>query len=158
MVSYMRRLPRAHEPGTTFHYNTGETDLVGMLVSKATGKSLAAVRLGEDLEALRHGARRGLDARSAAGHERGGCCISMTLRDYARFGQFILEGGKAGGPEAPGRSCPTAGWPKRPASSITGGALPQGIGYGYFWWVGSSGGFAASASSASPSPPSPPTG
>jgi hypothetical protein len=26
---------------------------------------------------------------------------------------------------------------------ITGGAPPQGIGYGYFWWVGSSGGFSA---------------
>jgi CubicO group peptidase (beta-lactamase class C family) len=29
--------------------------------------------------------------------ERGGCCISMTLRDYARVGQFILDGGKARG-------------------------------------------------------------
>ena len=33
-----------------------------------------------------------------AGLERGGCCISsMTLRDYARIGLFMLGGGKAGG-------------------------------------------------------------
>ena len=28
LVSYMRRLPRQNPPGTTFNYNTGETDLV----------------------------------------------------------------------------------------------------------------------------------
>ena len=41
MVSYLRKLPRAHEPGSTFNYNTGETDLVGVLVFKATGKTMA---------------------------------------------------------------------------------------------------------------------
>ena len=41
MVSYLRKLPRAHEPGTQFNYNTGETDLVGVLVSEATGETLA---------------------------------------------------------------------------------------------------------------------
>jgi CubicO group peptidase (beta-lactamase class C family) len=41
IVSYMRTLPRANEPGTKFTYNTGETDLVGILVSNAVGKSLS---------------------------------------------------------------------------------------------------------------------
>jgi hypothetical protein len=41
MVSYLRKLPAGPRPGSTFNYNTGETDLVGVLVSKATGKSLA---------------------------------------------------------------------------------------------------------------------
>ena len=41
LVAYMSRLPRAHEPGTFFNYNTGETDLVGILVSNAVGKSLS---------------------------------------------------------------------------------------------------------------------
>jgi CubicO group peptidase (beta-lactamase class C family) len=41
IVSYMKALPRANEPGTKFHYNTGETDLVGILVSNAVGKSLS---------------------------------------------------------------------------------------------------------------------
>src|SRR3546814_8134296 len=31
------------------------------------------------------------------GHEISGCCMSARLRDYARFGQFILGGGVAGG-------------------------------------------------------------
>ncbi|MGZ6049870.1 MAG: serine hydrolase domain-containing protein, partial [Phenylobacterium sp.] len=39
MVSYLRKLPREHAPGAAWHYNPGETDLVGVLVSKATGES-----------------------------------------------------------------------------------------------------------------------
>jgi CubicO group peptidase (beta-lactamase class C family) len=41
IVSYMKALPRANEPGTKFHYNTGETDLAGILVANAVGKSLS---------------------------------------------------------------------------------------------------------------------
>src|SRR5262249_21731411 len=41
IVSYMRRLPRANPPGSKFHYDTGETDLVGVLVTNAVGKGLA---------------------------------------------------------------------------------------------------------------------
>ena len=40
-VAYMRTLPRAHPPGTVWHYNTGETNLIGVLVSSATHKPLA---------------------------------------------------------------------------------------------------------------------
>jgi len=32
-----------------------------------------------------------------AGIERGGCCLSITLRHYARLGMFMDEGGRAGG-------------------------------------------------------------
>jgi CubicO group peptidase (beta-lactamase class C family) len=44
-----------------------------------------------------------------SGHERGGCCLSMTLGDYARFGQFMLNGGIARGRQ----SCPPDGSPRR---------------------------------------------
>ena len=40
-VSYMRKLPRAHPPGGVWDYNTGETNLTGVLVTEATEKSLA---------------------------------------------------------------------------------------------------------------------
>ncbi len=36
LVSYLRRLPREAPPGTRWHYSTGETNLVGILVSEAT--------------------------------------------------------------------------------------------------------------------------
>lgn len=41
-VSYMRRLSRATPPGSNWVYKTGETHLLGVLVSAATGQSLSA--------------------------------------------------------------------------------------------------------------------
>jgi CubicO group peptidase (beta-lactamase class C family) len=80
----------------------------------------------------------GVWVEDVAGHERGGCCISMTLRDYARFGQFMLDGGKAGG-----RQVVSAGWVADATADHV--KLPPGEGarsYGYFWWL-FPGGYAA---------------
>jgi CubicO group peptidase (beta-lactamase class C family) len=124
VVSYMRRLPREAAPGTKFLYKTGETDLAGILLSNAVGMPLA------DYLSLKiwkpYGMEQdGIWIEDIAGHERGGCCISMTLRDYGRFGQFVLDGGKAGGVDVL-----PAGWIED-ATSPHVKAPP----YGYFWWL-----------------------
>src|SRR5215475_11742721 len=132
IVSYMRRLPREREPGSTFHYNTGETDLVGILVSNAVGKSLSDY-LSEKIWKSYGMERDAVWMVDVANHERGGCCLAMTLGDYARFGQFILEGGKAGG-----RPVVPEGWVREATTArITNGGPPGG--YGYLWWIGANG-------------------
>jgi CubicO group peptidase (beta-lactamase class C family) len=72
-----------------------------------------------------------------AGIERVGCCISATLRDYARFGLFIAKGdaGPAGAVLPTGwiDEARTAVWP----------ATDLGSGYGWFWWVREDGGYEA---------------
>lgn len=143
IVSYMRRLPRAAPPGEQFAYKTGETDLAGVLVSRAVGKPLSAY-LSERIWAPYGMERDGVWLDDAAGHERGGCCISMTLRDYARFGQFMLDGGRIGS-----RAVVPAGWVADATSARVEFNdkmhLPSGMperGYGYFWWI-LNGGFAA---------------
>jgi CubicO group peptidase (beta-lactamase class C family) len=127
IVSYMRRLPRADAPGTRFVYKTGETDLTGVLVAKAVGKPLA------DYLSEKIWSPYGMEQDAAwlddpAGAQHGGCCISMTLRDYARFGQFMLDGGKAGGV-----AVLPPGW----IADATTAHIPYrgGQGYGYFWWI-----------------------
>ena len=92
----MRTLPRAHPPGTMFNYNTGETDLVGILLARAVGKGLAEYASEKIWKPY------GMEADAAwvtdpGGLERGGCCISMTLRDYGRVGQFVLDDGVVDG-------------------------------------------------------------
>src|SRR5438477_316887 len=124
VVSYMRHLPREAEPGTKFVYNTGQTDLAGILVSNATGKPLAQY-LSEKIWAPFGMEQDAIWIEDAAGHERGGCCMSMTLRDYGRLGLFMLEGGKAGG-----RPVVPAGWVADATS-----AHVQKHGYGFFWWM-----------------------
>ncbi|HEY5410537.1 MAG TPA: serine hydrolase, partial [Caulobacteraceae bacterium] len=137
VVSYMRHLPRAAPPGTRFHYDTGETDLAGILLSDAVGESISRYLsakiwrpFGMESDALW--------VEDIAGHERGGCCISMTLRDYARFGLFMLGDGMAGG-----RRVLPKGWvadATRPHVADVGEG--PGLGYGYFWWT-QPGGFEA---------------
>jgi CubicO group peptidase (beta-lactamase class C family) len=135
IVSYMRRLPRATTPGSAFHYDTGETDLVGVLVSNAVGKSLAEYA-SEKIWKPYGMEQDGIWIVDRAGHERGGCCMSMTLRDYARIGQFILDGGRTDD----GRQVLPAGW----TSEATTKRIDNGEGgYGYFWWIRREGGFAA---------------
>jgi CubicO group peptidase (beta-lactamase class C family) len=137
IVSYMRRLPRADPPGARWVYKTGETDLAGILVSNAVGRPLADY-LSEKIWAPFGMEQDAIWVEDVAGHERGGCCISMTLRDYARFGQFMLEGGKAGGV-----AVLPPGWVADATSEHA--KLPPGEGeggYGYFWWL-VPGGYAA---------------
>lgn len=128
VVSYMRKLEREVEPGTRFHYSTGETDLVGILVENAVGKTLseyASDRLWKPIGMEQDGIWISDDE----GRDRGGCCMSMTLRDYGRFGQFILEGGVARG----ARIVPE--WWTKEATTPQIGKSPSFAGYGYFWWM-----------------------
>src|SRR3546814_7998480 len=41
-VSYMKRLPREAPAGSKWVYKTGETNLIGVLVSSASGKTRSA--------------------------------------------------------------------------------------------------------------------
>ncbi len=135
LVSYMRRLPREAEPGTKFVYKTGETDMAGILVANATGKGLADY-LSEKVWKPYGMERDAIWMVDRGGMERGGCCMSMTLRDYARVGLFTLEGGKVRGkqivPEAYLREA-TTDQIKPPVEGE----------YGYFWWIRGADGYAA---------------
>jgi CubicO group peptidase (beta-lactamase class C family) len=130
----MRKLPRAHPPGTKFVYNTGETDLTGLLVSTAVGKPLSTY-LSEKIWQPFGMEQDAVWMTDQGGHERGGCCLSMTLRDYARLGQFLLEDGVAQGkPMVPER------WVELATSYQNDFGKERG--YGFFMWI-IPGGYAA---------------
>ena len=129
-VAYMRKLPRADPPGSKFVYKTGETNLIGVLVRRATKKKLSEY-LSEKVW-RRYGMER--DAfwmTDQSGAEVSGCCLSVSLRDYARIGQMSLEGGKGIVP---------AGWF---ADATKSHATHPGGGYGYQWWTIPGGYYAA---------------
>lgn len=135
-VSYMRTLPREAPAGSKWVYKTGETNLIGVLVSSATGKTLSQY-LSEKVWkpfGMEHDA---VWMVGATNHEISGCCISATLRDYARFGEFILGGGKAGG-----KDVLPDGWLAQATVKQADIAFP-GRGYGFQWWTNDDGSFAA---------------
>jgi CubicO group peptidase (beta-lactamase class C family) len=135
-VSYMRKLPREVPAGTKWVYKTGETNLIGVLVSSATKKKLADY-LSEKIWAPFGMEQDASWLLGSTGHEISGCCLQASTRDYARFGQFILDGGKVAG-----KDVLPEGWLAQATVKQTGVDVP-GRGYGFQWWTNDDGSFAA---------------
>ena len=128
ILELMRALPRAGEPGTIWNYNTGETQVVGELIRAAVQRPVAQY-LSE-----RIWANYGMESdatwwlESADGQEIGGSGLSATLRDYGRFGLFVLGGGIVGE-----RRILPEGWVAEAGSPKTIGG--RQVDYGYMWWI-----------------------
>ncbi|NNC59926.1 MAG: serine hydrolase [Erythrobacter sp.] len=135
-VSYMRTLPREAPAGEKWVYKTGETNLIGVLVSEATGKPLAEY-LSEKVWRPFGMAQDATWLLGSTGHEISGCCIQATTRDMARFGLFVLGGGMVGDT----RVVPE-GWFAAATTKQADIGAP-GKGYGYQWWTNDDGSFAA---------------
>lgn len=81
-------------PGTYFEYQSGTSELLGLVVARATKRPLAQyaseklwIPLGAERDAL-----WSLDA--AEGLEKAYCCFNARARDFAKLGQFLLNNGK----------------------------------------------------------------
>jgi CubicO group peptidase (beta-lactamase class C family) len=131
-VSYMRKLPREAPAGSKWVYKTGETNLIGVLVSTATKKKLS------DYASEKIWKPFGMEQEATwllggTGHEISGCCIQAATRDFARFGMFILTGGADVLPKD---------WLAQATTRQADIGVP-GKGYGYQWWTYDDGSFAA---------------
>jgi CubicO group peptidase (beta-lactamase class C family) len=133
-VSYMRKLPREAPAGSKWVYKTGETNLIGVLVSSATKKMLSAY-LSEKVWAPFGMEQDASWLLGSTGHEISGCCLQASTRDFARFGLFIVNGALING-----KSILPDDWlPQATTDQVKG----QGGGYGYQWWTNPDGTFAA---------------
>ncbi len=122
-VTYARTLTREAPAGEKWVYKTLETNLLGDLVAAATGQSLASYAKSKIVDPA--GFAGGLFwMNDLSGRNIGGCCISLRLSDYARMGQFALEGGQ---PSVPVGWFGSAGAPQVD--------FGDGYGYGYQWWT-----------------------
>ena len=134
VLALMRGLNSEQLPGSQFNYNTGDTYVLGSLVSAATGKSLADYmsqmiwsRLGMEFDGF-------YTLESEGGQEIGGSRAGITLRDLGRFGVFLLRNGVIDGtPVLPQDWIENAG---RPAFNFDPDTNRYGAtGYGYSWWI-----------------------
>jgi CubicO group peptidase (beta-lactamase class C family) len=135
-VSYMRKLKREAPPGTKWVYKTGETNLVGVLISSATKKNLSEY-LSEKIWRPFEMENEASWLLGSTGHEISGCCIQASTRDFARFGMFMLGGGIANGiPVLPD------GWIDDATMKQTDTGRPE-YDYGYQWWIWDDGSYMA---------------
>jgi CubicO group peptidase (beta-lactamase class C family) len=136
-VTYARKLTREAPAGQKWVYKTLETNLLGDLVAAATGKSLAAYAKTKIVDPAGFaGPMFWMSDRT--GNNIGGCCISLRLADYARMGQFALEGGQ---PSVPAGWFVQAGAPQVDFGDAY--PLGPGYGYGYQWWAYPGGNYGA---------------
>ncbi len=120
------------EPGAYHFYKSGDTQLLGLVLEKATGRSLseyASEKLWQPLGAT-HPALWSTDR--PGGNEKAYCCFNSNARDFARLGQLMLD------------SCRINGVPLVDsayfAASVTPCRIPDETGrpcnyYGYQWWL-----------------------
>ncbi len=136
LLHFMGTLPSAAAPGAEWNYNTGETYVLGALVRAAVKRPLSEYLSEKIWKPFGMEEDATWWTESPGGTEFGGSGFAATLRDYARFGQFVLQGGLAGRvPVVPDHWFPDAGQPKQ-----VGGRL---VPYGYMWWSEPDGAFRA---------------
>lgn len=128
MDAVLRSLRRDVPPGTRTVYSTGETQVVAMALRAAVGMPLA-----EYLSArvwgpagMARDAEWWLDA--PGGVEIGGSGLVATLRDYGRFGQFVLERGIVG------RDTILPPWYVDSLGRKSGQVFGADYSYGWLWW------------------------
>jgi len=135
-----RTLPRLHEPGAVFQYKTIDTAVLGWLVERVTGGSVASYTehcVWEPLGAEADGFYI-MDGAPGIGREFSGAGFNASLRDFARFGQMVLDGGSAAG-----RRLVSAEWIAQ-STQPSGDEDQQRGGYGLQWWtMGDSDAFSA---------------
>ena len=86
------------DPGEEFKYLSGNTQLLGMVIEKATGKSLSEY-LSESFwkpMGMRADALWQIDSEES-GMEKAYCCIASNARDFAKFGKLYMQYGNWNG-------------------------------------------------------------
>lgn len=115
------------EPGKEFEYLSGNTQLLGMIIQKATGKTLAdylSESFWEPMGASQDALWQVDDGKNRLAKTF--CCISSNARDFARFGKLYKDFGKWHGKRILDSSFV--------AKSIT-PRFSKSPEYGYGWWL-----------------------
>ena len=131
---YLQQVKPDGEHGDAFHYKTINSDMLGWMISRVTGKAvtdLASERLWRRMGAEQD-AYHTVDGK---GVPFAGGGVTAGLRDLGRLGQLMLNGGKINGerlfPAEVGETIASGGDPSKFAGFPT---IPNGS-YTSQWWV-----------------------
>lgn len=120
------------EPGKVFKYLSGNTELLGMIIEKVTGKTLSeymSTRLWQPMGA-RNTAFWSLDHEN--GMEKAYCCFNSNARDFSRFGLLYLHNGNCNGKQLVTEEFVKQAVHAAPLLDENG--KPNTC-YGYQWWI-----------------------
>jgi len=120
-------------PGREFRYLSGNSELLGFILEKATGKKLAdymSEKLWKPLGA-KNSAFWSLDHKD--GMEKAYCCVNSNAPDFARIGQLYLDTGKWNGSQLVSKEYVLASIKAADLKVAEDGT--QNDRYGYAWWL-----------------------
>jgi len=138
LTEFVRNIKRSREPFKRFNYAGIESQALGWLVSRVTGKTMSdylSEKMWKPL-GMEANANWATDGRGPAANETAFCCVNATLRDYARFGLLMAQDGVW-----QGRRLLPEGWVAEATRSdmpqVQPGKLYDGydMGYQYQWWT-----------------------
>ncbi len=132
LVSMIKKLNVIELPGTISRYKSGDTQILGLILIAATGKTLseyASEKIWSKL-GVQKSAQWSLDHEN--GIEKAYCCFYTNARDLAKIGKLILQNGNFNGDQLIDSAYL--------AASFTPTLLPDEEGkvtdyYGYQWWL-----------------------
>ena len=97
LVHMVEMMERKEEPGQFWQYRSGDTQVLGLVVEKAFGQNISSLvserfykPMGAEYDAFWL-----LDGEEK--REKAFCCFNAVARDYARFGQLVLNKGNWNG-------------------------------------------------------------
>ncbi|WP_340110373.1 serine hydrolase domain-containing protein [Pikeienuella sp. HZG-20] len=134
-LSFLKRLgdrapQSAAAPGSVFNYSSADSVVLGLVLERATGVRPASYLqkriwgpLGMERDAFWNLEAEGGSTFAASG-------LSATLRDYARFGLFILGGGAL-----PDGEATLPDWWMEEAVRASAASLKARTPYGFQWWL-----------------------
>ena len=129
LVELIKSRPIIREPGRSFKYLSGDTQLLAMTIEKATGKKLSSLvynwfwdPIGAENNALWQ-----ID-NLKSNNEKAYCCFNSNARDFAKFGKLFKDYGYWNGKQLLDSSFVKKATTKRFEKS------PH---YGYGFWLGS---------------------
>lgn len=122
----MLSVPVVEEPGQKFVYVSGATELLAMVVTKATGQTLSDYvsdkfwkPMGAANDALWQTDKEG-------GIEKAYCCFGSNARDFARFGKLFLHNGSWNGAKL---------LDSTDVAKMVTPRFKDAPEYGYGWWI-----------------------
>jgi CubicO group peptidase (beta-lactamase class C family) len=128
-IQYLLSKSLAAEPGTSFYYNGGTVDLLGVIIANAEETSLPTFSkntLFEPLGITNYAWQTLSPSRIACAHGD----IYITPRDMAKFGYLFLKKGLWNGVQIV-----SSNWVEKSTRNHIFPGVSWVDGYGYLWWI-----------------------
>lgn len=135
---FVANMPKEHTPNTLCRYNSGDTQILGSLIEKITGRTVSSYMTEKLVEPL------GFESPSywmtdINGTELAFSGLNLTARDYAKFGELYRNEGRWHGKQIISKDWVRDSTTIDSAVREVGKPIVAGhsidLGYGYQWWI-----------------------